>query len=129
VGEYFRTYSHTPTWLEMLLFLLSLRWQLGRPLIVIWDRLPRHRQVANLCGKLGLSWLRFEFLPAYTPTLNPVEQLWSYAKYGRLANFTPDNLDELAHGARRVLHNLQRRVATLRGFFLAAGLRIAKLRS
>ena len=33
--------------------------------------------------------LRLERLPAYSPDLNPVEAVWSWLKYGRLANFVP----------------------------------------
>jgi putative transposase len=39
-------------------------------------------------------WL--ERLPAHAPELNPVEQVWSWLKYGQLANFVPDDLVELA---------------------------------
>ncbi|AMV29428.1 hypothetical protein VT84_33850 [Gemmata sp. SH-PL17] len=38
-------------------------------------------------------WL--ERLPPYAPELNPVEQVWSWLKYGQLANFVPDDLVEL----------------------------------
>jgi putative transposase len=33
--------------------------------------------------------------PVYAPALNPVEQVWSWLKYGRLANFVPDGVQEL----------------------------------
>lgn len=39
--------------------------------------------------------LRLEYLPAYAPDLNPVEAVWSWLKYGRLANFVPDDINEL----------------------------------
>jgi putative transposase len=34
-------------------------------------------------------------LPAYAPDLNPVEAVWSWLKWGQLANFVPDDLDDL----------------------------------
>ena len=39
--------------------------------------------------------LYLEPLPAYAPHLNPVEFIWSYLKYGRLANFVPKHLGQL----------------------------------
>jgi len=33
--------------------------------------------------------------PPYAPDLNPVELLWSYLKYGRLANFAPDTVADI----------------------------------
>jgi putative transposase len=39
--------------------------------------------------------LRLERRPAYAPELNPVEALWSYVKYGQLANFVPHDVYHL----------------------------------
>ncbi len=39
--------------------------------------------------------LRRERLPPYAPDLNPVEAVWGGLKWGRLANYVPDDLDEL----------------------------------
>ena len=37
-----------------------------------------------------------EDLPSYAPELNPDELVWSWTKYGRLANLAANNTDELA---------------------------------
>jgi transposase len=37
-----------------------------------------------------------EDLPSYAPDLNPDELVWSWSKYGRLANLAADDTDELA---------------------------------
>ena len=34
-------------------------------------------------------------LPPWAPELNPVEDVWSWLKYGELANFVPDDTGEL----------------------------------
>ena len=34
-------------------------------------------------------------MPAYAPDLNPVEAVWSWLKYGQLANFVPDGVGDL----------------------------------
>lgn len=39
--------------------------------------------------------LTLERLPAYAPDLNPVEAVWSWLKYGQLANFVPGGIDDL----------------------------------
>jgi putative transposase len=36
-----------------------------------------------------------ERLPAYAPELNPVEAVWGWLKYGKLANFVPRSVQEL----------------------------------
>ena len=67
-----------------------------------------------------------EWLPAYAPECNPVEAVWSHAKYGDLANFAPADLEHLA-GA--VLGSFTRTRGTrplLAAFFRAADLRILR---
>ncbi|MBL8867861.1 MAG: transposase [Planctomycetia bacterium] len=39
--------------------------------------------------------LTLEMLPPWAPELNPVEPIWSWLKYGELANFVPDETDVL----------------------------------
>ncbi len=39
--------------------------------------------------------IRFEFLPAYSPELNPVEKLWQWIKKECLHNFIYNSLKEL----------------------------------
>jgi putative transposase len=34
-------------------------------------------------------------LPAWAPDHNPVEPVWSWLKYGELANFTPEGVEPL----------------------------------
>ena len=57
----------------------------------MWDDGSNHR------GPLVRAFLRrnkrltLVRLPAYAPQLNPVEAVWSWQKWGRLANYVPDN--------------------------------------
>jgi transposase len=57
------------------------------------------------------------WFPPYAPELNPVELLWSYFKYGRLANFAPDTVEEIRHQVCRERRCLGRRPQLLRSFF------------
>ena len=63
--------------------------------VVVWDRGPNHRGpvVRSFLVRNRRLWL--EPLPAYAPELNPTEQVWSWLKYGRLANFAPADLGRL----------------------------------
>lgn len=76
-------------------FLQNLLAHLRGKVVVVWDGGPNHR------GPLIREFLRrnkrltLERLPAYAPDLNPVESVWSWLKYGQLANFVPDGIPEL----------------------------------
>jgi transposase len=76
-------------------FLVMLRRELKTPLIVIWDRLGAHRKAESHFSKLEIPWASFEYLPPYSPELNPVEHVWSTTKYGRLANWPAPCIDHL----------------------------------
>jgi hypothetical protein len=55
----------------------------------------------------GRLWL--EYLPGYTPELNPVEYLWSHWKQHELPNFCPQDFGQLSVQARRALQRMRRR--------------------
>jgi transposase len=76
-------------------FIRHLHRQLGRKLILVWDRWSVHRSAARELLHRSPDWLQIEWLPAYAPDLNPVEAMWSYTKHGQLANFLPDDIQDL----------------------------------
>ncbi len=67
----------------------------GRKVIVVWDRLGAHRSAAVYFEEECPDWFEFEWLPAYAPELNPVEECWNHTKHADLPNFMPDDLDHL----------------------------------
>lgn len=88
-------------------FLRSLRRHIRGNVVLVWDNLPVHRSKRvreHLEAQAG--WLRVEWLPAYAPELNPLEDVWANLDGQELANFVPDDLDQLqcqiARGARRI---------------------------
>jgi transposase len=93
IGLYFRLFDHNITALDIVEFVKQLHRQLGRPLILVWDRWSVHRSAARQLARY--NWLQVEYLPAYAPELNPVEQVWNHTKYGDLANFVPSDADDL----------------------------------
>src|SRR2546428_770697 len=87
------------------------------PVLLVWDRGNPHKH------HLVRTWLATHprwaivWFPPYAPELNPVELLWSYLKYGRLANFAPDTVDEIRRHVGRERRRLGRRPQFLRSFF------------
>ena len=102
---------------QVLRFLRHLARHVRGPVILVWDRGNPHKH------QLVRAWLathpRWDIVwfPPYAPELNPVELLWSYFKYGRLANFAPDTVEEIRHQVCRERRRLGRRPQLLRSFF------------
>jgi transposase len=76
-------------------FLRDLLRHLRGKVVVVWDRGGNHK------GPVLREFLRrnrrltLEMLPGYAPDLNPVEAVWSWLKYGELANYVPDSVGQL----------------------------------
>ena len=76
----------------MLDFLQALVRHLRGPLLLLWDRLLRHRSrlvqdyIAGLQG-----WIHQAFLPPYAPDLSPVEFIWADWKQHELPNVCPQD--------------------------------------
>jgi transposase len=102
-------------------FLLQLRQELRRPLVVIMDRLPAHRSAARQLLELHDD-IEIEWLPGYAPELNPVEALWSHTKYCDLANFLPNDTSELRQAVLNSLKDQRGNTELLQSFFQAAKL-------
>jgi transposase len=105
-------------------FIEDVRRRLRGPITLVWDSIPIH-QSAPVKRYLGLHRnIVVEPFPPYAPELNPVDNVWSYVKYGRLANLCPSNLAELRGRVTGELSRLQKRRDLLRAFFDRTGLTI-----
>ena len=93
--------------------------QLGRHVLLIWDRLPGYRSAAR---HLQCAKIQIEYLPAYAPELNPVEWAWSQTKYAELANWVPDDTEELEDELHKTLAGINQEQKLLRSFFDGAKL-------
>jgi hypothetical protein len=109
---------------EVVTFVKRLRRQLQRPLILCWDRWQVHRAAAKRLVASRLTDIDFEWLPAYAPELNPVEPRWSHAKFGKLANFVPDDTQELKRSVRNTLNHQARSPSLKQSFFKTAQLEL-----
>ena len=109
---------------DVVAFLRRLRRKVRRPLIVVWDRWSVHRSAEKRIAKLGWKRVEFEQLPAYCPELNPVEAMWSHAKYADLANFVPDDADDLTGAVNASLDDQAHDHRLKLSFFKTAQLRL-----
>jgi transposase len=87
------------------------------PRLLLWDQgNPHKHQVVRAYLKRALNWHPV-WLPGYAPELNPQEQVWSYLKYGRLANFAPDDVGQIRDAVRREARRVARSSSLLKAFF------------
>jgi transposase len=98
---------HTVKGDDVIVFLRSLRRHVRGKVILVWDNLPVHRsRLVREYLPAQRKWLRVEWLPAYAPELNPLEDVWANLDGRELANFVPDDMDQLhgqiTKGARRI---------------------------
>lgn len=101
---------------ECIQFLSQLKQNIRGHIIVVWDRLQAHRSKALQKWLAKEKRIEIEFFPPYAPELNPVEYLWSYLKATSLANFAPQDLDELFEEAKSCICKIRKRKNLIRGF-------------
>lgn len=99
------------------------RQQLGYAnIVLVWDNATSHRDAAMKMLIARRPWLTVYSLPAYAPTLNPVEGVWSVLKRS-VANLAPHSVDALAALVKTRLRRMQyRRDGLLDGFIAETGL-------
>lgn len=85
---------------EVASYLAGLKRHAG-PVPLVWDRSGGHRAKGVVP-----SQIKPLFLPAYSPDLNPVEQVWKYARK-RCSNRVFADLQELRDAVTRLLRRLQ----------------------
>lgn len=130
LGLYFRTaVNGSFTGATVADFLRHLLRHLRGRVVVVGDRWSGHRGPDVRAVQAANPRLHLESLPAYAPELNPVEHLWSQLKWGRLANFAPDDADELDDRIRPELRSLTKRRDLLRGCWKGANLKLPRWRS
>ena len=89
---------------------------------VIWDEIPIHWGVAVKEFLRANSSIEAVAFPPYAPELNPVDMVWAYVKYGRLANYCPHDLSELRTTLTTEFTRLKRKPKLLRSFLAHTGL-------
>src|SRR5262245_55177734 len=74
---------------EVLRFLRHLARHMRGPFILLWDRGRSHQHALVRTWLAAHPRCHLVWFPPYAPDLNPVELLWGYLKYGRLAKLRP----------------------------------------
>ena len=114
---YFQITSENVDTDQTIWFLEKLHEHCGRRVIMVWDRWAVHHSAAAYFDKNHPYWFEFEWLPPYSPQLNPVEQCWNHTKYGDLANFIPDDINHLETEVHNSIDALHHNQTLLRSFF------------
>ena len=120
----FRIHDHNVRTADMVRYLYALHREHRGQLVVVLDRLNVHRAAVKQLQARGAKWLSVEWLPPYAPDLNPVEALWSHAKYTALANFVPDDAEHLNDAVIEAVGDTHFKQPLLRSFFHAAQLKL-----
>lgn len=101
-------------------FLKNCRRKMRKNLLIIWDNAPSHKSKelkTYLASQDQLNpaiWL--ENLPAYSPELNPIEQLWGYIKK-ELANQFFKTTKQLKQAVIEVLEKVKNDKNIILSFF------------
>lgn len=124
LGLFFQIRPHNIRAPDMVSYLRELHHQVRRPIIVVWDRYSVHRSAAKQLREAGCEWLHVEWLPGYAPDLNPVEAVWSHTKYSDLANYVPNDADQLFDAVGNSLNDLDSNQTLLHSFLAWAELKL-----
>jgi transposase len=122
LGLYFQIHDHNIRSEEVMAFLTLVHQRLRRKFILVLDRYSVHRKAVRLVQAEHPDWFEVEWLPAYAPDLNPVELVWNRAKYSDMANFIPEDVQDLHQAITASLENTSAQSRLIRSFFCHAGL-------
>ena len=106
-------------------FLRQLRRYIPGPMTILWDRGNVHDRSKVVRAFLAKHpEIKTEKFPGYAPELNPDESVWGHTKYGRMANFAPEDTAELRSVLLEELERLDRQPELLATFIRHAGVRL-----
>ena len=99
-------------------FLRQLVQNRTNPIILIVDRAPFHRskKVRDFVRSHRRK-IRIYFLPAYSPELNPDEQVWNMVKSKKVGRKAAKTKSELKRKVNSALRSLQHKAETIKSFF------------
>lgn len=106
-------------------FLGQLKRHIPGPMMILWDKGNVHDRSKVVRAYLAEHpEIVTEPFPSYAPELNPDEGVWGHTKYGRLANFAPEDTAELRAVLIEELERLDQRPDLLASFVRHAGVRL-----
>jgi transposase len=98
-------------------FLKKLRKDAGKPILVVADNAKYHHSKATqrfIDEQDG--GIMLVFLPAYSPELNPDEQVWNHTK-ARLGKCSIFNKSDMKRHLTSILQSIQNTTRLIRSFF------------
>jgi len=104
----FTIFSGAITTEDVICFLTAIHRHYGGRVMIILDRLTSHISARNYFERVHPDWFLFEYLPSYSPELNPVEQCWQMMKNVFMVNFvllSVEHLEKKAFEAASILNN------------------------
>ncbi len=102
-------------------FLKKLRQDAGRPIIVVTDNARyHHSKETQAFVATQIDSILMAFLPAYSPELNPDEQVWNHAK-GRLSKLPVISKEAMKRSLFSILRSIQRQTNLIKSFFQLKG--------
>lgn len=124
LGLYFDIADHNIRADDFESFVAHLLRRFPHGITLVMDRWQVHRSAARRLLRRFPKRLHVEWLPAYAPELNPVEQVWTHTKYADLANYIPEHVDALARNVDRSLRQTAQQQPLLRAFLEHTGLKL-----
>ena len=122
LGLYFDICDHNIVTDDFETFVETVLRRLRRPIILVMDRWQVHRAGALRLLQRFPKRVKIEWLPAYAPDLNPVEQIWNRTKYTDLANYIPNDILSLGREVAHSIRQTRSQHTLLRSFFRHCGL-------
>jgi hypothetical protein len=109
----------------MIFFLMMVRRYYGTQVMIIFDGLSSHLAAQKYFEQRHPDWFLLEYLPPYSPELNPVEQCWQHMKNVSMANFVPMCMNGLEKKAFEVAQEINNDPKLLQAFFQHAKLSLS----
>lgn len=107
---------------EVVEFLQYLSRKVPGPWTVVWDGNNIHSKSTVVKAWLARHpQLMVENFPRYDPQNNPDEWVWSWAKYGKLSNFCPADVEWLLDAVFNAMEELKHQPTLLASFIMDAG--------
>ncbi len=106
---------------RFIMFLKQLQGDAGKPIIVVVDNARYHHSKETQAfiasqKDSDKGAITMAFLPAYSPELNPDEQLWNHAK-SRLSKLPVASKEAMEKSFRSILQSIQKTKSLIRSFF------------
>jgi hypothetical protein len=107
---------------EVVAFLKYLTRKVPGAWTVVWDRNNIHSKATVVKAWLAQHpQVVVEDFPAHAPDADPDEWVWSWAKYGKLCNLCPADVEHLFDDVWDALEELQGQPGLLASFVMDAG--------